>query len=175
MSDVIIRLASMADLAKLMGFFQEAQRWLAERGSDQWAVNTPERTRAKLTHSIRHDECYVAELDGEPIGMMTLDEFADPEFWRPEDQPDDALYLHRMVVDRSAAGNNIGGKLLDWAESVASTKGKRWLRLDAWRTNAPLHAYYKGQGFDPVRVVNLSHRGSGALFQRHVGPTITDM
>jgi GNAT superfamily N-acetyltransferase len=163
-----MRLATMADLDDLVGLFQGAQRWLAEKGSDQWAANTPERTRAKLAHSIESKECYVAELDGKSIGMMTLDEFADPEFWRPADRPDVALYLPRMVVDRSVAGNSVGGKLLDLAESVAAAQGKGWLRLDAWRTNTPLHVYYERQGFDSVRVIILGHRGSGALFQRRV-------
>jgi GNAT superfamily N-acetyltransferase len=77
-----------------------------------------------------------------------------------------------MVVDRLAAGQGVGGQLLDWAERLAASRGCTWLRLDAWRTNAPLHAYYQRQGFDPVRVVDLSHRGSGALFQRRVRPLV---
>lgn len=74
-----------------------------------------------------------------------------------------------MVVDRSAAGRDVGGKLLDWAESLAAARGRKWLRLDAWRTNEQLHAYYRRQGFTRFKVVDLSHRGSGALFQRRVG------
>ncbi|MEU7909175.1 GNAT family N-acetyltransferase [Actinoplanes sp. NPDC049118] len=103
--------------------------------------------------------------------MITVDDYADPEFWTAQDDPDSALYVHRMVVDRVAGGNGVGGRLLDWAERLASSLGRTWLRLDAWRTNAPLHAYYQRQGFVPVRTVNLSHRGSGALFQRRVRPS----
>jgi hypothetical protein len=40
------------------------------------------------------------------------------------------------------------------------------LRLDAWRTNEALHAYYRKAGFQHVRTVEYPHRGSGALFQR---------
>ncbi|MEU5725052.1 GNAT family N-acetyltransferase [Micromonospora sp. NPDC047738] len=67
------------------------------------------------------------------------------------------------------AGRNIGGALLDWAARVAASRGCRWLRLDAWRTNEALHRYYERQGFSPIRVVELAHRGSGALFQRPTG------
>jgi ribosomal protein S18 acetylase RimI-like enzyme len=102
--------------------------------------------------------------------MITVDDYADPEFWTAEDWPDSALYLHRMVVDRSAAGQNVGERLLDLAQDLAEASGKQWLRLDAWRTNTPLHSYYQQQGFNIVRIVSLSHRGSGALFQRPVGP-----
>ena len=152
--------------------YQAAQRWLAENGSDQWAKNTEAKTRTNLRCSIERGECWLAQVEGAVVGMITVDEYADPEFWTEQDRPDDALYVHRMVVDRSAAGQGIGGKLLDWAESLADARGRRWLRLDAWRTNEPLHAYYQGQGFVPVRAVNLCHRGSGALFQRLVRPSV---
>ncbi|XVV14408.1 GNAT family N-acetyltransferase [Actinoplanes sp. CA-131856] len=163
-----VRLASEDDVESLVHLYGQAQAWLAQKGTDQWATNTPEQIRKRVVQSIREGECYVAYLTGQPIGMMTVDGFADPEFWMPEDLPSDALYVHRMVVDRFMAGMNVGGKLLDYAEAVAAERGKRWLRLDAWRTNASLHTYYLKQGFELVRTVSLDHRGSGALFQRCV-------
>jgi GNAT superfamily N-acetyltransferase len=168
MSDPMIRRATPDDLVNLVRIYLAAQRWLAEIGSDQWANNTEEKTQTRLADSIERGACWLAELDGKPVGMITVDGYADPEFWTAQDDPDDALYVHRMVVDRLAAGNDVGGRLLDWAEHLAGSLGRKWLRLDAWRTNTPLHAYYQRQGFVPVRTVNLSHRGSGALFQRRV-------
>ena len=152
----------------LVRMYQAARQWLAEMGSDQWAGNTEEKARRNITCSVKRGECYLAEIDGRPVGMITVDDYADPEFWRPDDQPETALYVHRMVVDRSASGANVGGKLLDWANGIAAARGRRWLRLDAWRTNLQLHAYYERQGFNVVRMVDLNHRGSGALFQRSV-------
>ena len=168
MSEVQIRPAGIDDTDRLVTLYHDAQRWLADNGSDQWARNTSEKTRAKFTRSIEHGECFVAESGGELIGMITVDDYADPEFWRPEDDPTTALYVHRMVVDRAMAGRNVGGLLLDWAAKITASRGRRWLRLDAWRTNTALHKYYERQGFTPVRTVELNHRGSGALFQRRV-------
>ena len=144
--------------------YQAAQRWLAQKGSDQWSTNTEAKTRTNIMCSIERGECWIAEVEGAAVGMITVDEYADPEFWTEPDRPNDALYVHRMVVDRSAAGQGVDTKLLDWAESLAAARGRKWLRLDAWRTNEPLHAYYQRQGFAPIRIVSLSHRGSGALF-----------
>lgn len=171
MNEVVIRQASASDLEILVQMYEVTQRWLAGKGSDQWATNTTEKTRSKLARSITRGECYMAEHDGRAVGMITVDDYADPEFWTPDDKPSRALYVHRMVVDRSMAGQNVGRRLLDWAQDLAAARGKQWLRLDAWRTNMPLHAYYRQQGFTGIRVVSLSHRGSGALFQRAVaGP-----
>ncbi|GGK93149.1 GNAT family N-acetyltransferase [Mangrovihabitans endophyticus] len=161
-----IRPATPADLDTLVDLFRATRKWLAEMGSDQWATNPPERVRGRLADAISRGECYVAEEDGRVIGTITVDDFADPEFWSAEDKPETALYVHRMMVERSAAGRDVGGLLLDYAEAVAAKAGKVWLRLDAWRTNEPLHRYYVRKSFRPVRVINLAHRGSGALFQR---------
>jgi hypothetical protein len=59
--------------------------------------------------------------------------------------------------------------LLDWASRRAASLGKRWVRLDAWRSNAELQDYYSRRGFKRVRVVELPHRQSGALFERAAG------
>jgi GNAT superfamily N-acetyltransferase len=52
--------------------------------------------------------------------MITLDDRADPEFWTPAEQAEPALYLHRMVVARSASGHRTGRLLLDWAVNRAA-------------------------------------------------------
>jgi GNAT superfamily N-acetyltransferase len=101
-----------------------------------------------------------------PIGTITVDDHADPEFWTEADEPDKALYVHRMATSRAAAGQDIGAVMLDWATKRAAQQGKAWLRLDAWKTNPGLHRYYERQGFTLVRLVDLEHRKSGALFQR---------
>ncbi|WP_307242355.1 GNAT family N-acetyltransferase [Catenuloplanes indicus] len=152
----------------LVEIYQAAQRWLAQQGSDQWAKNSEARVRGIFEDAINRGGCLVAEESGRVVGTATVDEYADPEFWQPEDGPEDALYVHRMVIDREASGRNIGGQLLDFAESLAVDHERKWLRLDAWRTNEKLHDYYRKQGFTHIRTVELPHRGSGALFQRQV-------
>ncbi|MBG0567910.1 GNAT family N-acetyltransferase [Actinoplanes sp. NEAU-A11] len=152
---------------------REASAWLAQKGSDQWQPMQTGRlsidhVRSGIARSIAKGECFIVLDDQEPIGTITLDSFADPEFWTDEDDPGSALYVHRMIVKRSHAGRGIGGQLLHWANDRAKKAGRRWLRLDAWRTNPTLHEYYRSQGFEQVRVVDLPHRGSGALFQRAV-------
>ena len=127
--------------------------------------NTPLGERRSRTTSAG-DQCWLVEEDGRVIGTITTDDCADEEFWRPEDDPDDALYLHRMVTIREVAGREIGSALLDWASRRAAALGKRWVRLDAWRSNPGLQRHYANRGFQLVRTVELPHRQSGALFQR---------
>ncbi|GAB4049715.1 GNAT family N-acetyltransferase [Catellatospora paridis] len=168
-------LAFPADLDAIFDLYREAQAWLKSKGLGQWQpagvsqVQHLEQVRGRIERAILAGTCYVARLNNQVVGTLTLDEFADPEFWAPEDRPEEALYVHRMIVSRQAAGGDVGKALLDWAAAEAARQGKRWLRLDAWQTNHALHSYYERQGFRHVRTMNYGHRGSGALFEREVG------
>ncbi|MFW6692893.1 GNAT family N-acetyltransferase [Streptomyces sp. MAR4 CNX-425] len=59
-------------------------------------------------------------------GTLQLDKYADPEFWVPDDQPEEALYIHRMAVTRSAAGQGVGARMLDCAAQRAAQSGSRY-------------------------------------------------
>ncbi|MFF2075388.1 GNAT family N-acetyltransferase [Kitasatospora sp. NPDC058162] len=153
------------ELPLVEGLLIGAGEWLASLGSDQWQF--PPR-RARLLESMGRGECFLAFQDGRPVGTLTVDEQADPEFWRADDAPETALYVHRMAIARDMAGQAVGARMLDWAAARAVAARKSKLRLDAWKTNPALHRYYLGQGFTLVRTVDLPHRQSGALFERDV-------
>jgi GNAT superfamily N-acetyltransferase len=167
-----IRKAEPADLDTLEELRAEAVEWLASRGLDQWQPGQPRvPTRQTTADAIARGSCYLAYgQDGQLVGTITVDNRADPEFWTPAERAEPALYVHRMIVPRHAAADGLGARLLDWANDQAASTGKRWLRLDAWKTNVALQRYYMRHGFTHVRTIDLSHRGSGALFQRPVGP-----
>lgn len=173
MRDVLIRAGRPDELATVEELLRGASEWLASRGIDQWQY-PPHRDR--ITAALRQGVCFLVFEDGEPIATFQVDDFADPEFWNPDDEPDSALYVHRMATSRHAAGGGVGGTILEWARARAASQGKRWLRLDAWKDNEGLHKYYKAVGFTLLRIVDLPHRRSGALFQRPTGwmPEITD-
>jgi ribosomal protein S18 acetylase RimI-like enzyme len=167
-----IRQATAEDLDAAVELQDEAIRWLGSKGLEQWqpsargSRHTPDLLRRNIGKSIERGECYMVFDGNEPVGTITIDTFADPEFWTTDDKPEDALYVHRMVVRRTHAGTGIGEQMLEFALALAFERGKHWLRLDAWRTNEALHAYYRKAGFQHVRTVEYPHRGSGALFQR---------
>lgn len=161
-----IRRADSADVDAVLALVTEAAQWLGERGSDQWQY-PEQRHRVSIARTTARSEVWVVTDDSDTIvATITINEYADPEFWKPDDDSGDALYVHRMAVARTAAGHEIGSALLDWAARQAVDTGKKWLRLDAWANNTELHNYYRRRGFQHVRTLHFSHRGSGALFQR---------
>ncbi|MFI8198872.1 GNAT family N-acetyltransferase [Streptomyces sp. NPDC085942] len=167
MKNLCVRAGRPDELAVVEALLREATAWLASRNIDQWQY-PPHRDR--IAEALERGVCFLAFEDGKPIATIQVDNFADLEFWTPEDRPDAALYVHRMAVTRAASGAGIGSLLLDWASERASAQGKRWLRLDAWKDNNGLHRFYKSAGFTLLRIVDLPHRRSGALFQRPTEP-----
>jgi GNAT superfamily N-acetyltransferase len=160
-----IRPATISDLLTVQSILAEAAAWLASRGIAQWRGGcVPEEQTARR---IRQGSVHLALVDGEPVATITLDRWADPEFW---DEPDgEGGYVHRLAVRRSWAGRGIGKALLDWAGWRVAQDGGKWLRLDCMRDNERLHDYYRHLGFEHVRNVELGHRISGSLFQRPAG------
>jgi GNAT superfamily N-acetyltransferase len=164
-----IRQAVSADLADIVEILMDVSTWLGSLGLDQWQYPENE-WRARATESIRRGACYVAIVEGTVAATMTLDEYADAEFWQAEDGLEDALYAHRLAVRRSHSGQELGARMVAWASDRAYQAGKGWLRLDAWRSNPGLRAYYSTHGWEYVRTVELGHRKSGTLFQRPTHP-----
>ncbi|WP_092781176.1 GNAT family N-acetyltransferase [Actinokineospora terrae] len=144
----------------------EAAAWLREKGVNQW--QGPFRVE-RIADGISGGRVWFAEAytDGtvQVVGTITVDDFADPDFWESGDDLESALYVHRMAVRRAWSGRGIGSIMLDWATKIAREQGKKRLRLDANRDNKDLQDYYQGLGWQHVRTVYRSWRPSGALFE----------
>ena len=160
-----MRLAMPDDAEQVILLWNEAREWLATKGTNQWQY--PVRKEA-IHDGIKNATVWLLEDDSRPLATVTLDENADERIWTAADIPQAALYVHRLVVARRAAGGDLGKRILDWAERRAGSLGKTWLRLDAWTSNQQLHAYYLRAGFQLVRIVNDPSLPSGAAFQRKV-------
>lgn len=160
-----IRPATIGDLLTVQGILAEAAAWIATQGIEQWPEGGfPEEQTARR---IRQGSVHLAFVSGEPVATITLDRWADPEFW---DEPNgECGYVHRLAVRRSWAGRGIGKALLDWAGWRVAQDGGKWVRLDCMRDNERLHDFYRRLGFEHVRDVELGHRISGSLFQRPAG------
>jgi len=160
----LIRPGRPDDVATILRWRAETATWLRERyGSDQWAIPFPPQ---RVLATITAGQTFMVHRDGQetPVATITVNDFADPVLWTPEERAASAHYVHKLTVVRSEAGRQLGVLLLDWAGRKATANGAQWLRLDCWSTNQRLHAYYRQHGFAHVRTVH--ERASGALFQR---------
>lgn len=166
---MIIRQAEQSDLEHIVRWRQEAAQWLSDLGSDQWSDVglSDESFLARVQKSIRDGETWMANYGNRPVGTIAIDEWTDDGLWTPA-EVSDAMFVHRMIIDRDFAGQGIGAALLNQAEQIAASKGKEWIRLDAWTSNMELHRYYESRNFQHVRTVEDHPSPSAALFARPV-------
>jgi GNAT superfamily N-acetyltransferase len=116
--------------------------WLTARGIAQWKPGAL--PRRLVEDGIARGEVFVVRDADALVATLQLAE-SDPEIWGPD--AGDALYLHRLCVERTRAGDGLGFALLDWATATARTRGRRLLRLDCVASNDALRRYYARAGF----------------------------
>jgi GNAT superfamily N-acetyltransferase len=167
----LLRQATMDDLPTVFAVLNDAAAWLREKGIDQWPAHFDRRgwRGERIGGYVDAGWVWLASDVRGAVAVITLSPDADPDFahgW--PDGPGDALYIYRMATVRRARGQDIGARLVAWANDRAAQQGQQWLRLDCFRTNTRLHAYYERLGFQRVGTVEHATRRSGALFQRPV-------
>jgi GNAT superfamily N-acetyltransferase len=115
---------------------------------------------------VHAGETWIAEIDGEPAGTITVNDRADEGLWSPGEIAD-AVIVHYMIVDLRFSGHRVGAGMLAHAAVLAGRRHRTWVRLDAWTTNDGLHDYYRRSGFRLARLAGPQAQGpSTALFER---------
>jgi protein-tyrosine phosphatase len=143
--EIVIERATLAQTDLLYDMHEDVARWLWSRGIHQWEPG--ELQRERLIWRIVRGEAYLALLDGEPAGMVIVQD-SDEITWGV--RPDDALYLHALCARRQFSGRGVGRAILRWAEDQVSVRGRMYLRLDCMAENTKLRAYYEDAGLRHV-------------------------
>lgn len=162
--EITIARARPGDVDALVAIEEDAAQWVRSRGLEPGVPPRP--LRDIYTDRVNRNEVYLARLAGQPAAMLTL-QWADSSTWG--DVPDDAAYVHGLMVRHAYAGKQIGLNLLRWAERTAAGAGRTYLRLDCNADNPPLRAYYERAGFVYRGDVALPHRTASRYEKRVTG------
>jgi GNAT superfamily N-acetyltransferase len=165
---MIIRRAIPDDTATVRAILRNAADSLHERGYDQWPDSSPSLKHEQLLKQIGDDGTYLVTDGRDPVATIAVTSQGDADFWSPAELAESAVYISKAAIVRSRAGEGLGALLLRWLVDRISQQDVTWGRLDAWRTNLELQAYYRKQGWTYIRTVDAPHRHSGALFQKRV-------
>ncbi|MFG1999240.1 GNAT family N-acetyltransferase [Spirillospora sp. NPDC048911] len=173
-----IRLAELEHVPIIIGLIEQAADWLrAEKDTEQWSRPWPDQdSRNKRVHDGVVDRLTWILWDGDtPAASVTITPFGN-DLWTEDEQRTEAVYLHRLVVDRAYAGTGLGAELIDWAgwQGRRRLTPAKLIRVDVWTDNDGLHAYYRRQGFRDVGVrTTADDCPAGALFEKRIGRTPT--
>ena len=170
-SSVRIREATASELDVYIDLLEDAAAWLWGKGIHQWRPGEHRAARSELLAQLQRGCLILAEMDGRLAGGCLLTEIA-PACW--PDAPADACYLSGLVVARWAAGQDLGGRILDATGDVVRSRGKARVRLDCWDGNEFLKGYYRARGFTDMGRAR-EHDYWVRLFQRVIslpGPSL---
>jgi ribosomal protein S18 acetylase RimI-like enzyme len=85
--------------------------------------------------TLERDTVFVAELEGEPVGYVAIEESGD------------ALRIEQLCVHPAHEAEGVGGQLLEWAEGYAISAGAARLEIVVERGNDRAASFYRRRGF----------------------------
>ena len=132
--------ATPDDAATIREVLGDVSAWLLSQGLRQWPAVFPDEW---FLPALEAGETWLATRDGDVVATITL-QWDDEIVWGQ--RPPDAGYVHRLAVRRHAAG--VGRELLAWTDGEVRAAGRDFVRLDCWRENPKLRAYYEASGFE---------------------------
>jgi hypothetical protein len=134
--------ATLNDLSLIYNLFEEAIRFQKDNHYIGWNNYDKEFIKADVDQGLLMK---IANVNGDVLAIFCIC-YTDKLIWRDREQGD-ALYLHRIVLNRSFQGVKIFNVVLSWSIEHARIQEKRFVRMDTWAENHKLIDYYKGYGF----------------------------
>lgn len=162
-ADGMMRLvqATPNQTADITALLVEAAEWMVDNELKHWTPSLFTLDSVREYFDVR--DVYVAYMNETPAGLFTL-QGSDPSYWGPLN--DEAYgYLHRLTVGRDFRKRGLSRWMLDAAEEIVLTAGKRGLRLDCITHSPKLNEFYKGQRFIHQGVTDMGDRKVN-LYQR---------
>ncbi|GGF01038.1 hypothetical protein GCM10011383_09820 [Hymenobacter cavernae] len=126
-------------------------------GNLQWSADYP--NEAVFQRDIDRQHLWVAELDGELVGIAALTNDQDEEYIQADwDVTETALVTHRLAVDPAAQGKGVAAALLNKAEDLAREQGVQVLRVDTNSENKATQRLFPKLGYRFAGEISLGFR-----------------
>ncbi len=147
--DTDLRVAVASDPEASAAIIEEVAAWGASRGFPSWRPGSftgPDSVGMSRLHGdIATRSLHLVWRGATPVATFSLLE-RDPMFWPAAG--DEALYLHRFAVRRTAAG--AGRHAVEWCLHEARLRDRDYVRLDCLAENPGIRRYYQHFGFAAV-------------------------
>ena len=140
MSNPVIK-ATVEDLPVIYRLFEEAIQYQKDNNFIGWNSYDKEYIRADITNGL----LLKIMVAGEIFCIFSIC-YKDEHIWR-EKENGDALYIHRIVVNRKLKKPQAFSLVLDWAMNHARKHQLKYIRMDTWADNAKIIGYYQKFGF----------------------------
>ena len=159
---MIIRQASYADLADIMGIYAEARQYMRESGNpNQWGENYP--PTSVVEEDISLGRCHLCMDEGEIAGVFCFFKGTDPTYATIYEGAwlSDAPYgvMHRVAVAKR--GRGVVKCCFDYALERCGN-----LRIDTHRDNVPMQSALAKNGFAYCGIIYLANGAERLAYQK---------
>jgi ribosomal protein S18 acetylase RimI-like enzyme len=144
MTKTAIANTTAEDLPRVMDLFGQAMTARKNEAYKVWREIDP----AGILGDIKQGLQYKITMGQHTIGVFSV-QHSDPLIWRHH-EAGNAIYLHRIVIDRAYGGQRLLGRVIDWALVHCLKNSLNYVRMDTWADNAKLIGYYRSFGFEFV-------------------------
>lgn len=141
MTETIVVPATREDLPFIYNLFEEAISYQKKNGYIGWKSYDKDFIKADVDHKLLFKILHGDDV----LGIFCICHI-DQLIWR-ERERGDAVYLHRIVLNRAFQGTRIFEKVLAWSLGFAKEHNRKFVRMDTWAENFKLINYYRDYGF----------------------------
>jgi ribosomal protein S18 acetylase RimI-like enzyme len=139
--------STVSDLETILAFYDKAIDFQKTVSDQHWLPFEKE----LIVREISEKKQWKLVVDQSIVGVFAIT-FSDPNIWGDKNK-DAAIYIHRIVTDPGFRGNNLVGRIVQWAKVYGRDNGKDYVRMDTWADNLKLRAHYEKFGFTYLGVV----------------------
>lgn len=132
---------TMADFENVIWLFKETMKLQGQKNYKVWETID----EGALKEDIKNRLQFKIVIENNILCLFSILR-NDPFIWREKDK-DNAIYLHRIVVNPLFKGKKQFEKVLKWSIDLAKKEKRKFIRMDTWANNLQLIEYYKTFGF----------------------------
>lgn len=163
-----LRSASSSDAIALLQLVRDCVAAMRAAGIDQWDEVYP--NAESIAKDITAGTLDVLCEGDQIIACITIDSHLDALWrgmdWTPQSEP--AAAVHRLMVHPSQQGRGLARWLMLHAETVATQRGCRSIRLDSFLQNPAAMALYPKLGYRRTGIATM-RKGDFAGFEKLLG------
>lgn len=143
--------ATKEDTAEILSLLLETAKWFNSNRSTQWEGLLIGVDSHRTDEAILRGDVFISRYAQDVSGMVML--LQKPSEWDVRlwgemgEQQNDAIYLHRLAINRKYANHNLGNKILTWCKKSIRFEGKTRIRLDCLAGNEFLNNFYRNSGY----------------------------
>lgn len=135
----------------IMTLLVNTAKWFKANGSSQWNGLLEGIDSHRTEEAVARGDVFIATMNETIAGMVML--LKEPSAWDKnlwdlsDDEQNEAVYLHRLAINRDFANHQLGSALLTWCQQSIRFPEIQKIRLDCIADNPFLNRFYQTNGF----------------------------